>query len=265
MVNDALASAESTDTFVHGEDTDLLILLLGKTEARHYPITLVPHQKKTSKKKRKIWRIRDAQLAYGEMRCRRLLFTHPFTGCDTTARPMGVGKVSINTKMKNNVALCQSADTFLNPDASREEVIQAGDIAMRIIHGGSLSTTLGDLRYSEYKRRVLKGTQAVKAEVLPPTSGSTKHQSLRTYCQVMAWLGINLDPEQYGYKIVNGKLRGTITDLEPAPPELLKTIYCNCNTGCLRNNCSCKKVNLVCTELCGKCKGVSCENTILNL
>ena len=132
---------------------------------------------------------------------------------------------------------------------------------MRIIHRGSSTTGLGDFRYLEYKRRVLKGSKAVKAESLPPTSGSTKHQSLRCFHQIMAWKGVDLDPEAYGYRIVNGRLRGTITDLEPAPPELLKSIFCNCSSGCERSSCTFKKLGLSCTDLCGKCRGISCANT----
>ena len=66
-----------------------------------------------------------------------VLFVHPSTESDTTARQLGVGKVSILQKKKSKVTLCQCADVFLN-----EEVIEAGEMAMYIIHGGSPPTTL---------------------------------------------------------------------------------------------------------------------------
>ena len=263
MIQEAMSSAETHETYVHGEDTDLLVLLLSLTTRDHEKITLIPHQKKASKKKRKVWRIQETQVVLGEDMSRRLLFTHAFSGCDTTARPFGIGKTTVFNKIQNDYTLGQSADVFLNAESSKEEIVQAGDVAMRIIHGGSLTITLGDFRYAEYKRRVLKGTKAVHAESLPPTSGSTKHQSLRTFHQIMTWKNIYLDPEKYGYKLIMGKLRGVITEMEPAPPELLKTIFCNCTTGCERKTCTCKKLTLCCTDLCGKCKGVSCSNTTI--
>ena len=117
----------------------------------------------------------------------------------------------------------------------KADVIEAGDLAMRILFGGSNVSTLGELRYREYKKKVLKGNKALKAEVLPPTYGSTKQHSLRTFHQCMTWLSVPLAPCEYGFKSINGRLRAIITEDEPAPQVLLKTISCNCATDCETN------------------------------
>ena len=267
LVLDAVETAASFDTIVHGEDTDLLVLLLNLTTSDLKPITLKPHQWKASKKKAKMWPIQEAQSELGPELCTRLTFCHGVGGCDTTSRPYGIGKASVLSKLMKDPALGQCADVFMSPESTKEEVIEAGhsgDLSMRIIFGGSSANTLGELRYREYKKKVLKGTKAVKAQVLPPTSGSTKQYSLRTYHQCMTWKSVSLPPCDYGFKCINRKLRAIITEDDPALVELLKTISCHCATECIDRRCSCRKNGLKCSDLCGKCQGVTCQNSNLD-
>ena len=49
------------------------------------------------------------------------------------------------------------------------------------------------------------------------------------------------------------------TEDEIAPEELITLVSCNCNGNCSNNNCTFKKNNVVCSDLCG-C-GDLCENT----
>ena len=79
------------------------------------------------------------------------------------------------------------------------------------------------------------------------------------------------------YKFVNGKILIAIcrknhgvwssliqdtplTDLPPAPPELLKVFRCDCTTDCTSARCTCRKNGLKCTLACGHCQGTSCTN-----
>ena len=89
-------------------------------------------------------------------------------------------KASIMHKVKGSPDLGMCADVFASPDSTTEEVIQAGDSIMRLLTDGSAEYTLGKQRYKEYKRRLLKGNKAIKAEVLPPTSGASEQHSLPT-------------------------------------------------------------------------------------
>ena len=92
LVLDAINTAATHETYVHGEDTDLLILLLNHTKPELKSITLKPHQRKASKKKAKIWPIQEVQAELGVEFCIRLYYV--FTGVDTTSRPHGIGKSS---------------------------------------------------------------------------------------------------------------------------------------------------------------------------
>ena len=55
-----------------------------------------------------------------------------------------------------------------------------------------------------------------------------------------------------------------MTDLNPAPDNILRFIRCNCNTSkkspCSMNVCSCRKKGLVCVPACGDCHCVNCQN-----
>ena len=256
----ALECAKDYETVVHAEDTDVLILLLHMATRNLKDIIFIPHLKKASKKKKRLWPIQDIQESLGDNLCRRLLLIHAYSGCDTTSRPYGMGKSSVLKKLLNDNDLGKCADTFVQPLSSKSQIIEAGDIAMRLLTGGSKKDTLGVHRYKEYKRRVMKGNKVVSPEYLPPTSGATEQHSLRVCHQIMAWLGIDLPAEEYGWELKNNSYRAKFTNEPPAPEDLLKAIFCNCKSECNTKHCTCNKFNLMCTDLCGTCQGLTCAN-----
>jgi hypothetical protein len=103
----------------------------------------------------------------------------------------------------------------------------------------------------------------VEAHSLPPTAAAKDH-SLRVYHQVQEWKGEAeaepLNPEDWGWKLKGGHLMPILTDLPPAPKELLEMIRCGCKTGCITAKCTCRKHGLECTSLCGECRGTACTN-----
>lgn len=58
----------------------------------------------------------------------------------------------------------------------------------------------------------------------------------------------------------NNVLEPIMTLLPPAPDELVNMIFCNCKKGC-GTNCSCKKIGIKCSIICGHCRGQSCFNS----
>ena len=72
-----------------------------------------------------------------------------------------------------------------------------------------------------------------------------------------------LPPEDYGFKRCtddNG-YEPVITDIPPAPPELLRDVRCACKSSkALCSQCSCRKYGIACTAYC-KCNG-DCLNTM---
>ena len=94
-----------------------------------------------------------------------------------------------------------------------------------LLKSGNGIDTLAVQCYKEFKTKVLKGNVLVKAETLTATSGSTKQHSLWTYHQVLAWLGLDLPPDMYGFHILDGKYRAIFTELPAAPDALLKPFF----------------------------------------
>ena len=67
--------------------------------------------------------------------------------------------------------------------------------------------------------------------------------------------------KNWGCKSECGKYFPIMTDMEPAPPELLNVIRCKCKKVC-NAACSYKRNGLKCVSACTFCKGM-CENTEL--
>ena len=118
---------------------------------------------------------------------------------------------------------------------------------------------LNALRYQKFQELLRTSKKAVHPKSLPPTFATAKYHSLRTYHQVQTWKGFDLNAEDWGWKVIAGKMTPLQNDLEPAPMELLKLVRCTCKSGCGTLRCGCKRIGLECTVACRDCKGL-CEN-----
>ena len=107
--------------------------------------------------------------------------------------------------------------------------------------------------------RATRLNKPVKLSNLPPTFYASQQHIFRVYLQVQKWLDNDLNPEEWGWMIVNNSLEPIQTLLPPAPDLLLNTIFCNCTKGCSAS-CSCRKIGLRCSAVCGHCRGQSCLN-----
>ena len=93
-----------------------------------------------------------------------------------------------------------------------------------------------------------KSKTSTKPGSLPPTDRATYYHSLRFYLQVIQWktlITTNADPSEWGWKVHQNFFAPIMTNLEPAPKELLNFVRCNCKTTsqntCGPNVCSCRK------------------------
>ena len=130
-------------------------------------------------------------------------------------------------------------------------------------HGGTCAT-LDNLRYRKYLQKVAMQKQAVQPQTLPPTSSAAVFHILRVQFQVMVWKQLidptEIDPTNWGWQLINGKLHPIYTDKPPAPDDLLKVITCKCTTDCSTLRCSCRKHGLNCSPACLSCQGEVCTN-----
>ena len=69
-----------------------------------------------------------------------------------------------------------------------------------------------------------------------------------------------MKPTDWGWILKDSMLYPVLTDLPPAPVDILKVIKCSCMGGCDNMRCSCRKNGMLCTTSCKNCKGISCQN-----
>ncbi|KAK6191116.1 hypothetical protein SNE40_002860 [Patella caerulea] len=261
IVPTAIESAQHHDTVLIGEDTDLLVLLFHHIKDAKNKVFFTTEPKKMSLKPTKCWDITTARSLLGPSLCEHLLFLHAVSGCDTTSRLYGVGKQAVLTKARKDDFLIQQARVFMDQTSSKEEIVKAGERAVVHLYNGKPHESVDVLRLQKFHDKARSSVAVVQPHALPPTSAAVKYHSLRVYLQVQTWMSntCTLSPDQWGWKSVQGKLVPVLTDLPPAPQELLDIVRCNCKSGCNTARCTCLKNGLECSMACGDCKGV-CEN-----
>ena len=146
IVLKALELANTKDTVLIGDDTDLLVLLLSKDMPQSSKnIFFAPAPKKIHSKNR-IRDIKQVKVDLGSFICQHLLFMHALSGCDTTSRLYGIGKGTILKKLKSNVTLQQAALVFHNPMSTHTQVQEAGEKALVAIYNEKNSDSLNMLQ-----------------------------------------------------------------------------------------------------------------------
>ena len=112
--------------------------------------------------------------------------------------------------------------------ATSPDVLAAGLQLLVIIYGGKPDETLNHLRYCRYMS-MIASCMTPNASRLTPTENAAKYHIYRAHCQVVFWstLGyVRLNPEEWGWSLVEGCFMPISTDLPPAPENLLKIIRC---------------------------------------
>ena len=124
---------------------------------------------------------------------------------------------------------------------------------------------LDELRYTKFCHKVTTSTTPVFPQSIPPTSAACYYHSLRVYCQIQEWKGNEINQSEWGWKLQSGRYIAQRTSLSAAPAALLEIVKCNCKMGCKTGRCTCKRHGLECSPVCGECKGISCENSQVDL
>lgn len=254
IVVNACMIAQTKDVVVVGDDTDLLILLL-----HHF--NPVEHNKVYLQTSTKLLDISTLQKSLDPDLGATLLFIHGLTGCDTTSRPYGIGKVSA---MANYGDLKDAAKQFMMPDRNQDDIQHAGCEAIGVLYGSKHGSDLNAERASKFSEKVASSSSYLPPERLPPTTDAAKFHSQRVYLQVQTWLGNSLDATKWGWEVCNTRYGAVLKPVRmeqvAAPASLLKIIKCNCTGKCDKNTCSCRKNRLLCGLACGHCKGITCTN-----
>lgn len=263
IVRTAIDCAEVVNTVLVGDDTDLLVLLCYHADIHAKDIYFRPEPKSNSTKCR-VWDIKRTKDVLGAKVCQVILFIHAILGCDSTSRVHGLGKAQALKMVTKNNTFYQLAELFCgNINTPQDDIIKAGEDALVCLYNGSKTDDLDSLRYKRYCEKVKKGSKALEAKSLPPTSAAARYHSLRVFLQISEWKGDDsvLKPTEWGWRESAQQLLPQTTDLPPALPKLLEMFHCDCKTGCSSLRCTCRKHGLECTFACGHCEGLTCSNS----
>uniref|UniRef100_A0A8D9A105 Uncharacterized protein n=1 Tax=Cacopsylla melanoneura TaxID=428564 RepID=A0A8D9A105_9HEMI len=150
--------------------------------------------------------------------------------------------------LTKNPSLFDAAATFLNRDATHEDIASAGNKCLVVLYGGGEDDSVHALRYLTFVRSA--ASAKVHLARLPPTEEAAAQHSYRTFHQVQKWLGVNLEPTNWGWKSSHQGLIPVMSTKEPAPLTLLKFLSCSCKKGCTGRNCTCQRAGLKRSALC---------------
>ena len=102
IVQTSVECSKTINTFLVGEDTDLLVLLWYHMNTDYHDIVF-QSEIKASLKNIKIWDIKRTKTIIGQELCKILPFVHATSVCDTTSRLFGEGKGQSVKKASNDI------------------------------------------------------------------------------------------------------------------------------------------------------------------
>ena len=160
IVLTAVSCTASKPTVVIGEDTDLLVLLCFHGDMDGCDLYFYSEAKSKGKKQR-IWDIKNTKNKLGLDTCKLLPVVHALSGCDTTSQLFRVGKSNALKRLTNDSFLRQ-ARTFFDVNATKDDVVKAGENALLIIYNGNTGDGLNSLRYRRFYEKVSSNASAVE-------------------------------------------------------------------------------------------------------
>lgn len=202
-----------------------------------------------------------------------ILFSHCFSGCDSTSAFYNKGKKKIIDLLDKRPDLREKIDIFYNKAADIDAILEAGRYCTILLYGSakdvnisklqrieSLSAHLERMRYESFIKATTKNS-AVKLSSLVPTVAALDEHIKRVFLQIQIWLGNkDIRPVDWGWCQTGESLFPNKNPHPPAPEELLKMIFCSCKKGC-GASCGCRRVGLFCNSTCGSCSGDNCQNS----
>ena len=149
IVQMAVQSAKSITTVLVGDDTDLLVLLCHHADTNACDLFFIPQPKQRSTT-RKIWDIKKTEAALGPETCANILFVHAALGCVNTSGIHGIGKSLALKKITKDAQFQEQAEVFNNEDATKSDIVAAGEKALVCLYNGRSVDSVDSLRYSRF-------------------------------------------------------------------------------------------------------------------
>ena len=180
---------------------------------------------------------------------------HAFFGCDITSGFFAYP--SYNASKTQCDYLAEELEIFRDSRVTTSDIHEAGVKLVAALYG--CDTDLNQERVRLFRDRCndRNKKRMITLERLPPTADAVKLHAERAYLQIQEWQDNSLDPESFGWKMVEGVLEPVPMRQAPAPPFLLDVKKCGCSTGGEGGRCSCLGNGLPCTN---KCTCIDCKN-----
>ncbi|XP_061724855.1 uncharacterized protein LOC133530806 [Cydia pomonella] len=188
-----------------------------------------------------------------------MLFLHAVSGSDSTSSIFQQGKTQIYSALsKMHMKDIKNLMTiFANPTSDKNAIADAGiNFIRRLYDDQNNDDDLNILRYNRFSKSVTRSRYDLAC--IPPSKEAIRQHMYRTYHQIQKWLGNDLPPTEWGWKLVCNHLEPITFLAEVAPKGLLELISCQCDGVC-SVYCLCKQVGLDCCVLCINCNGKSCH------
>lgn len=249
-------------TMVVADDLEIIIMLCYCKKVDGYDI--VYKNEECSKKPSEFYSIQSIREKHDQEVIDNIYFLHALGGSKTTSHVNTIGKAQPLKKFLKSNEFRSVADIFSSKSSTVPRIVEAGQRALAILYDGKIDENLDMIRFKQFSKKVSTNKSAVLVNSLPPTSAAAKYHVLRVYFQVQQWLGNqNLNPEKFGWKKKSlgcNRFLPITTDMDPAPPELLSKIRCQCKGDCSTLKCSCFKNQVKCSSACAVCCGTDCSN-----
>lgn len=242
---------------VTADDSEIIIMLCYCFKDDGYDI--IYKNEESSKKPSVLYSIQRIREKHEQQVIDNIYFLHAIGGSKTTSHVHTIGKGQPLKKFSKSSEFRSIAGVFLSETSTVPQIVEAGIRALTILYDGKIDESLDTLRFKQFSKKVATKKSAVLVNSLSPSTAAAKYHVLRVYFQVQLWLGNqSLDPENFGWKTRSHDCYRFVpitTDMDPAPPELLSKIRCQCKGDCSTFKCSCFKNQVKCSSACAVCCG----------
>ncbi|KAG5877242.1 hypothetical protein JTB14_019620 [Gonioctena quinquepunctata] len=173
IVKTAINKTQNSSVGVIGQDVDLAVLLVAKTQTNRDILLVKPGRGKV---KRSVYSSQQLQQELKMKDNAHLLFIHAFTCCDTTSAAYRKSNVGFLKKCQKSKIIQRAAEVFVSGSSSPDSIQTAG--MMRIISWHGASATEKSLNEFPYKS-FIKAAANMKPDLstLSPTGGACKQHS----------------------------------------------------------------------------------------
>ncbi|CAB4064144.1 unnamed protein product [Lepeophtheirus salmonis] len=150
-----------------------------------------------------------------------------------------------------------------SPDLDGGERGCLRDEGMFYCSGGKGNWMVEDLRYHQFMTAAAMSKTRIKPQSPAPTKKCNKYHFLRIRLQVIewkTWMGVELSPLDWGWKLYNNSYEPIMTDFSAAPDNIPRLIRGKCNVSkkspCSTNVCRYRQQGLSCVSASGSCNRV---------